>query len=276
MGIMDGEKRFDNEKHYMFQKRIESVLENVNRRFHGYYADNKEEAINIFKQLLSEFDMELGGGGVKTLGVGDSLSVHQIGVFDYLYGMKNRPEIINPFERLEDGRFSEFAGYPNEWLPKDTYDQINRRIWEKARRALLSDVFITGANAITYDGKIVSTDGVGNRIAAVIYGPYKVILVIGRNKIVNDTAAALNRIKDTAAPWNHYRHYTKHKIKGEKAENDYGIYKFADLPCVKLGKCVDCNGPLCTRHATVIVEKDTGGLFKDRIHVILVNEDLGC
>lgn len=63
MGIMDGEKQFDNEKHYMFQKRIESVLENVNRRFHGYYADNKEEAINIFKQLLSEFDMELGGGG---------------------------------------------------------------------------------------------------------------------------------------------------------------------------------------------------------------------
>lgn len=63
MGFMDGEKQFDKEIHYMFQKRIESVLENVNRRFHGYYADNKEEAVNIFKQLLSEFDMELGGGG---------------------------------------------------------------------------------------------------------------------------------------------------------------------------------------------------------------------
>lgn len=275
MGIMDAEKTFDEELHYLFRNRIESVLENVNRRFHGYYADSKEEAVNTIKQLLSTFGAEI-GGGVKTLGVGDSLSVHQIGAFDYLYELKDQIEIINPFERLEDGRFSEFAGYPNEWLPKDIYDQINRRIWEKARRALLSDVFITGANAITYDGKIVSTDGTGNRIAAMIYGPYKVILVVGRNKIVSDTEAAMKRIKDTAAPWNHYRHFIKHKIKGEKAENAYGIYKFANLPCVKQGKCVDCNAPLCTRHATVIVEKDTGGLFKDRIHVILVNEDLGC
>lgn len=206
------------------------------------------------------------------------MSVHQIGSFDFLYEKQREGafEIINPFERLEDGRYSEFKGYPNEWLPPEIYNMINHRIWEKARRALLSDVFITGANAVTYDGRIVSTDGVGNRIAAVIYGPYKVILIVGRNKVVKDTEAALDRIKNIAAPWNHYRHFSKHKIAGKEAEEKYGIYKFADLPCVKNGRCIDCNAPRCTRHATMIIDRDTGGVFKDRIHIILVNEDLGC
>lgn len=266
MGIMDKEKQFDEENHFMYKQLLESVLVNVNKRFSGaYYADNRDEALQIIQSLLTGFSDEL--GGVKSIGIGDSLSLHQINLFEYLYSQKEY-EIINPFERLEDGRYREFEDLPNEFLPLEIYNPVIRKVWEKARRALLSDVFITGANAITRDGKILSTDGVGNRIAAVIYGPYKVIMVIGRNKIVPDTDSALDRIKNIAAPWNHYRHFMKHRIAGEKANEKNGINKLGALPCVKNGYCVDCNAPLCTRHATMILEKETGGaIFNNRIHL---------
>ncbi len=283
MSIMDNEKEFFEENNTVRGNFVKSVLERVNKRFHGYYAEDESEALNILLDLINGFGKTITypDGGVKeqlTIGIGDSLTVHQIHALDELYAKKEKGEIeiINPFERLEDGRFSEFKGQPNEWIPKETYDLIHRRVWEKARTALASDVFITGANALTKDGKIISTDGVGNRIAAVTYGPYKVVLVIGRNKIVDDIDDAFDRIKNVAAPLNHYRHFSKHRIKGEKAEKNFGIYKFAELPCVKKGYCIDCGANLCTRHASVILERDTGGIFSDRIHVILVNRDLGC
>ncbi len=210
-------------------------------------------------------------GGV--IGIGDSMSLHQIGLFDWLYSEKELT-IYNTFERLEDGRYSEFNGQPNDWIPAEVYNELNRKIWEKSRRAMLSDIFFTSANAVTMDGKIVSVDGVGNRIASVIFGPYKVVLVVGRNKIVENVDEAISRIKNLATPLNHLRHAVKHGIKGERAK-DYGVYKLGELPCVKKGHCVDCNAALCSRHCTMIMEKGTGGYFKDRIHVILVNENLG-
>ena len=282
MGIMDNEKLFDSEYNYMEGNLLRSVLVNVNKRFHGYYAENLSEAVTVFQEIICGFVQdEFFDGRTLEIGIGDSMSVHQAGIMDYLYHEQSqgRLSIINPFERLPDGRYSEFKGYPNDWLPEDTYNAINRRVWDKARRALLTDVFVTGLNAITYDGEIVSTDGVGNRLAGIIYGPYKVVLIAGRNKIVKDIPAALDRIKNVAAPLNHYRHFSKHKIAGEKAKQNYGIYKFAELPCVKLGRCVDCGSPMCTRHVTMLLSRNTGwggGLFRDRIHVILVNEDLGC
>lgn len=283
MSIMDNEKEFLEENNTVRGNLVKSVLENVNKRFHGYYAEDESEALKILFDLIDGFRQTITypEGGVKerlTIGIGDSLTVHQIKAIDELYEMKEngKIEIINPFERLEDGRFSEFKGQPNEWIPKEIYDLIHRRVWEKARTALTSDVFITGANALTKDGKIISTDGVGNRIAAVTYGPYKVVLIIGRNKIVNNTEEAFERIKNVAAPLNHYRHFSKHKIKGEQAEKNFGVYKFAELPCVKKGYCIECGANLCTRHASVILERDTGGIFNDRIHVILVNRELGC
>lgn len=281
MGVMDNEKTFFEEESFVKGNYVKSVVSEINKRFHGYYAEDEVEAIKIFSNLVEQFQDELSHGSSNektTIGVGDSLTLHQINAFDYLYPLKDagKIDILNPFERLPDGRFSEFAGQPNEWIPKEIYDVINRRIWEKARKALLSDIFVTGANAITKDGVIVSTDGTGNRIAGVIYGPYKVIMVIGRNKIVNNIDEAVSRVKNVAAPLNHYRHFSKHKIQGEKAKEGYGIYKFAKLPCVSKGYCVECGAALCSRCATMILEKDTGGLFKNRIHVILVNRDLGC
>lgn len=269
---MENEKSFEEERLF-YKNRIDSLCKAFEKnKIHSYYADDKADAKNIVENIiLSNINPSKGNG---VIGVGDSQTLHQIELFDWLYSERNLT-VINPFERLEDGRFSEFKEYPNEWLPLETYNEINARVWEKARKALLSDVFVTGANAVTMQGQIVSTDGAGNRIAAVIYGPLKVVIVIGRNKIVNNLDEAFNRIKHTAAPLNHLRHSVKHRIQGEQAESNYGIYKLGKLPCVQKGYCVDCGSPLCTRKCTMVMDRATGGYFKDRLHVVIVNEDLG-
>jgi hypothetical protein len=109
----------------------------------------------------------------------------------------------------------------------------------------------------------VSTDAVGNRVAPVIFGPEKVILVIGANKIVKDTDEAYRRIHETAAPINAKRHALKH----HRTE-------FGKLPCVVTGNCTDCNDDWRICRFTVIIE---GSMFpqKDRINVVLVGEELG-
>ncbi|MFH0738183.1 MAG: LUD domain-containing protein [Candidatus Micrarchaeota archaeon] len=118
-------------------------------------------------------------------------------------------------------------------------------------------------NAITLDGKIVSTDGLGNRVAPVIFGPEKVILVIGANKIVKDVDQALQRIREIAAPINAKRHALKHHRP-----------EFDNLPCARTGICVDCNHDWRICHYTVIIE---GSMVREegRINVVLVGEELG-
>jgi hypothetical protein len=78
------------------------------------------------------------------------------------------------------------------------------------RQVLLSDIYLTSTNAITLGGTIVSTDGSGNRVAAMCFGPKKVIIVAGCNKICADVDAALARIRDWAGPVNALRHRLKH------------------------------------------------------------------
>lgn len=105
------------------------------------------------------------------------------------------------------------------------------------RRAQLTcDVFLTGANAITLDGKIVNVDGAGNRVAAMIFGPKQVIIVAGINKIVADVAAAEQRIATFAAPVNNKRLERPN-------------------PCIKTGTCMDCQGPTRICNVTTILRK---------------------
>jgi len=121
------------------------------------------------------------------------------------------------------------------------------------RSAMTADVFLSGSNAITLDGKIVNIDGVGNRVSALSFGPQKTIVVAGINKIVENTDDALNRIKNIAAPINAKR---------------YGL----DTPCVKTGYCTDCDSPqrICNI-INIISKKPKASDF----HVILVNQELG-
>ena len=120
-------------------------------------------------------------------------------------------------------------------------------------QGLAADVMIASTNAITLDGKLVNLDGMGNRVAAMAFGPKKVILVVGMNKVAPDLESAVARVKHYAAPVNAIR---------------FGV----KTPCVETGLCSDCKSPqrICNMWSTI-----EGHMIKDRIHVMLVGENLG-
>lgn len=124
---------------------------------------------------------------------------------------------------------------------------------EQRRRGMTADVMIASVNAITLDGKLVNLDGMGNRVAAMAFGPKKVILVVGMNKVAPDLDSAMARVKHYAAPVNAIR---------------LGL----PTPCVETGLCADCKTPQRICNIWSIIE---GSMIKDRIHVKLVGENLG-
>lgn len=124
---------------------------------------------------------------------------------------------------------------------------------ELRRQGLTADVMIAGTNAITLDGRLVNLDGMGNRVAAMAFGPRKVILLVGMNKVVSDLESAMARVKHYAAPVNNIR------------------YKLNN-PCVETGICSDCKSPQRICNMWSIIE---GHMIENRIHVKLVGEDLG-
>ena len=116
------------------------------------------------------------------------------------------------------------------------------------------DLFLSGVNAVTVNGEIVNSDGVGNRVSASIYGPTKIILVVGRNKIVNgDIGEAIKRVKDDSAPQNCARLNKK-------------------TPCAQTGLCADCSSPERICNVTVIMDRKPS---RSDVTVLVVNEDLG-
>ncbi|MDD4565646.1 MAG: lactate utilization protein [Eubacteriales bacterium] len=124
---------------------------------------------------------------------------------------------------------------------------------ERRRQGLLSDYFLMSANAITMDGELVNVDGTSNRVAGLCFGPKNVIVVAGANKLVKGLDDALARIKVNAAVPNSVR------LK-------------RNTPCAITGVCNDCltKGCIC---CNIVTTRYSG--IQDRIHVILVNEDLG-
>ncbi len=170
----------------------------------------------------------------STVGIGDSVTLRQIGIIDALAGRGNA--IVNPFL----GELTKDPSRQKEFL-------------QLCRKTFTTDVFITGANAVTEDGKIMSVDYAGNRVAATIYGAPKVILAIGRNKIVKDVDGAFDRIRSVIAPVH----------AGRKARK---------TPCVTTGKCNDCERPDRICSVTIIVERKPA---HTDLAVILVNKDLG-
>lgn len=121
------------------------------------------------------------------------------------------------------------------------------------RKQLLSDVLLTSANAISATGEIVNMDGIGNRIAASAFGPGRVIIIAGRNKIVASLAAARRRVHSIAAP----RRAKELKMK---------------TPCAKTGKCADCNVPDRICRAEIIMHRAPS---LTPTAVLIVDEELG-
>ena len=144
-----------------------------------------------------------------------------------------------------------------EALKQGDYDFIDRDQYEDKRAAMLlaydADVFLSSANAITEDGILVNIDGNANRVSAIAQGPKKVVFIVGMNKVCDDVDGALKRARNVAAPMNAQR---------------FEI----NTPCKKTGACMDCKTPdtICCQFLITRYSK-----HKDRIHVILVNDNLG-
>lgn len=141
-----------------------------------------------------------------------------------------------------------------EILNHGSHDLSLEERLEIMRRQLTCDLFLSGCNALTLSGELINIDATGNRVAAMFFGPRKVIVVAGRNKLVDGTARdAIDRVRNWATPPNAKRLNYK-------------------TPCAVTGFCSDCNAPerLC-RVTTVIDRKPR---FTD-VRVLVVNADMG-
>jgi L-lactate utilization protein LutB len=211
---------------------IEVTLQSLKKnRFDALYAQTKEDA----KKIMLEIIPLTASVGV---GVGDSVTLRQIGILKEL-AQRGNP-VINPFIR--------------KFIERMRIDETQRSAFlETCRKAMHCDVFVTGSNALTQDGKLVSIDYAGNRVAGMIYGASKIIVAVGRNKIVKNLDEAISRIKTVIAP----AHAQWRKI---------------HTPCALTGECSDCQSQSRICNITVILEKKPGHAD---FTVILVNEDLG-
>ena len=142
-------------------------------------------------------------------------------------------------------------------LKEGNYDFIDRDDYKDKRATMLkaydADFFLSSVNAMTEDGILINIDGNSNRVSAIAQGPKHVLFIVGMNKVCSDVDGAMKRARNVAAPINAQR---------------FGL----STPCAKTGSCMDCKSPdticcqfLMTRYS----------MHKDRISVILVNDDLG-
>jgi len=167
---------------------------------------------------------------IKSVSWGDSLTLYSTEILEY-FRSKSEIKLIETFA-----------------------ENISReKIMERRRKALLTDLFFTGSNAVIDSGILVNLDMIGNRVGGITFGPKYVVIMIGRNKIVQDLDEAMRRIKNIAAPQNALRHSQK-------------------TPCVKTSYCMDCKSPERICNIWTIHEKSYP---KGRIKVILINQDLG-
>jgi hypothetical protein len=227
------------EKHRLYEEQAKIAVKNFRKKnMNARYVSGKQEALAACLEMIP--------AGAK-VGRGDSVTIDQIGIIEALR-KRGKNSILDPLERDERGAFC------------ITRIEERRRV---AREVYSADIFLVGSNAVTLDGQLVNTDGWGNRVSAMIFGPGKVIVVAGMNKIVKDVNEALDKIRNIAAPLNARRHFIEHQEPG-----------FADLPCVRTGRCADCRHDWRICHYTVIIDGSMGQ-DKGRINVILVGEELG-
>lgn len=254
------EKDTSREKTFYFKSQAATISKNCKKKNINFYeCESKNSAKKLVSILVKKFKKKT---GVTKLGYADSVSLHQIEIFSEIEKISNL-DINNPLKRWPDGKYEVFGSMPPGKLnlPKNEYYGLMGKLWDKMRESILTDIFITGANALSIKGDIVSIDGTGNRVAAMAFGPSKVIIVIGRNKITKDLKSAISRNFDIAAPLTYLRHNEKHHNRHFN-------------PCMKIGWCPDCHSPRRGCLNLVIINKCLP-INKDRIHLILVNDDLG-
>ncbi len=190
--------------------------------------ETKGYIVNIFNNKLEAaayIDSQIND---KTVGLGGSVTIHQLDLFNKLS--------------------SHNTVYWHDQKPEDM------TVMETRKAACRAEIYISSVNAISEDGDIVNIDNTGNRVAATTFGPEKIFLLVGSNKIAKDLESAIYRARNVASPLNAKRLNRK-------------------TPCaVKGDKCYNCNSPerIC-RNLSVFWTKPTGAEYE----VILINEELG-
>lgn len=116
------------------------------------------------------------------------------------------------------------------------------------------EYYLCSANALTQNGQIVNIDGTGNRVASTSFGPKNIIMIVGKNKLVDTIESGFERIKRECCPKNARRLNLK-------------------TPCAVTGKCNDCNSPDRLCNVSVVISGKPKGF--DNFYIILVNESLG-
>lgn len=204
-----------------YEKRGRQLVENMKaRHFDAWYCADRSEALQKALELIPE------GASV---GWGGAMSAAEIGLM----------------ERMKAGNYHTIDR-------DDTNSPEERKAAMK--RCLLTDVFITGDNAISMDGQMVNIDGVGNRVAAIVYGPETVLVIAGMNKVVDTLEDAYRRARTIAAPMNKQR------------------FPASQTPCLITGACADCRSPGCICNQMLVTRNCNPA---GRIKVILVGENLG-
>lgn len=202
-------------------EQIKRTMDNlVINKMKPFYAENCGQALDIIRSLIKDDKLITIGGSatLKECGVVEMLS------HEFSHSFSPRPVDGNT-EQMRDFFRSEFS----------------------------SDTFFASTNALTENGELYNVDGNGNRVAAMIYGPTQVIIVVGVNKIVKDLDEAKRRVEKIAAPMNTKRLNSA-------------------TPCKETGECAHCHSSqrICCSYVTLAQQR-----VPDRIKVIIVNENLG-
>jgi len=207
-------------KELYYEKSARELIKNLqSRHFEAHYCPTKAQALEMALALIHEG---------ATVGWGGATSAIQIGLIDAVKA--------GPYTAFDRDRAK---------TPEERSAIMNQ--------CFGADVFLTGANALSMDGQMVNVDGMGNRTAAIIYGPKTVLVIAGMNKICADVESAVRRARTVAAPTNQQRFLGK-------------------TPCTVTGCCGDCRSEDCICNQILITRhcRPAG-----RIKIILVGEELG-
>jgi methylmalonyl-CoA mutase cobalamin-binding subunit len=168
--------------------------------FEAIYVSTKEEAADIIMQYVSS---------ESRVGFGGSMTVYALGIQDKVRAIGGKVLNHGTAQSMEE-------------------------MLTIAKEEMLSDLFLCSSNAITLNGELVNIDAMGNRVAAMAFGPKKVIVVASSDKVCKDESAAFERLKSMEAPMNNKRLGKTN-------------------PCTKTGVCVDCKSPtrLCRVYSVI-------------------------
>ena len=206
---------------FVYEQRVKRTIENLEKNnMEAFYVEKETAVLEKVQELISEGN---------TVAVGGSMTLFETGIIELL-----RTGKYNFLDRYAEGLSAE-------------------GIKEVFRKSFFADAYVVSSNAVTEEGQLYNVDGNGNRVAAMLYGPDKVIVIVGVNKIVKDVQAAAERCKQVAAPANNVRLTTNN-------------------PCSKIGTCMDCKSPTRICNNYVLIGRQGR---KDRIKVIIVGKELG-